>query len=271
VAASPAAVVVVSTRGLERRGREALAAYVRGGGGVLIAAGPDIDGEVIADVAGGAPLRIVVPADAKPSLRTLAPADVRHPVFHPFGANAATLGLVKFQSVARIGGDDCQTLARFTSGEPALLDCAAGDGRAMVIASDLNNRWNDFPLHPTFVAFLHEAVRYLSSARPHESEYLVGDAPEGVPRTPGVVVVGGAGNQRRQRRVAVNVDPRETDPGRLTNADFQAAVTRLKDVSASEARVRASAQEDRQRLWQYVLAVMLVALAFEGIVASRTA
>jgi hypothetical protein len=271
VAASPAAIVVLSTRGLERRGREALATYVRGGGGLLIAAGPDIDGEVIADVAGGAPLRIVMPGDAKPSLRTLAPADVRHPVFQPFGANAATLGLVRFQTVARVGGDDCQTLARFTSGEPALLDCGSGDGRAMVIASDLNNRWNDFPLHPTFVAFLHEAVRYLSSARPHESEYLVGDAPAGVPRTPGIVSVTDAGNLGRQRRVAVNVDPRETDPGRLTSADFQAAVTRLKDVGASEARVHASEQEDRQHLWQYALGLMLVALAFEGIVASRTA
>jgi len=268
--ASPAAVVVLSTRGLERRGREALASYVRSGGGLLIAAGPDIDGDVIADVAGGSPLRIVVPADARPALRTLAPADVRHPVFQPFGASAATLGLVKFQIVARVGGDECQTLARFTSGEPALLDCAGGDGRAVVIASDLNNRWNDFPLHPTFVAFLHEVVRYLSSARLHESEYLVGDVPPNVPRTPGIVAIGDGGSQGRQRRVAVNVDPRESDPGRLTPADFQSAVTRLKDVGASEAHVRASEQEDRQHLWQYALGLMLVALAFEGIVASRT-
>ena len=111
-----------------------------------------------ADVLGGSPLRILAPLDAKPSVRTLAPADVRHPIFQPFGDNAATLGLVKFQTVARIGGRDCQTIARFTTGEPALIDCAAGDGRALVLASELNNRWNDFPLHPTFVAFVHEAA-----------------------------------------------------------------------------------------------------------------
>src|SRR6185436_5845224 len=40
---SPAAVILLSTRGLERRGRETLAGYVRGGGGLLIAVGPDID------------------------------------------------------------------------------------------------------------------------------------------------------------------------------------------------------------------------------------
>ena len=142
----------------------------------------------------------------------------------------------------------------------------------MVLASDLNNKWNDFPLHPTFVAFLHEAVRYLSSARPHTGEYMVGDAPSGTPRTPGIVTIADAGaSSTRRRRVAINVDPREGDPGRLSEADFQAAVTRLKDVGASQARVQATEQEDRQHLWQYALAVMLVALAFEGVVASRAA
>lgn len=142
----------------------------------------------------------------------------------------------------------------------------------MVIASDLNNRWNDFPLHPTFVAFLHEAVRYLSSARPQGSEYLIGDAPAGMARAPGIVsVADGGAKDGRQRRVAVNVDPREVDAARVSSADFEAAVTRLKDVGASEARVRATEQEDRQHLWQYVLAVMLIALAFEGVVASRAA
>ena len=175
---------------------------------------------------------------------------------------------MRFQTVARIGGADCQTLARFTSGEPALVDCGAGDGRAMVFASDLNNRWNDFPLHPSFVAFLHEAVSYLSSARPHAAEYLIGDAPPGIPRTPGIVAVQ---EGPRARSVAVNVDPREGDRARLSAEDFQAAVMRLKDVGVSEARVQASEQEDRQHLWQYVLALMIVALACEGLVASRTA
>ena len=269
-----AAVLLVSTRGLERRGRERLASYVRSGGGVVIAVGPDVDGEVAADVLGStAPLRIVLPApDARPALRTVAPADVRHPIFQPFGANAASLGLVRFRSVARVSGADCQPLARFTTGESAILDCAAGEGRGLVIASDLNNRWNDFPLHPTYVPFLHEAVRYLSNARSHANEYLVGDAPAGLAHTPGIAVVPDErrGTSVRPRRVAVNVDPREAEPGRVSMEDFQAAVGRLKDVGRSEARVAAAEQEERQHIWQYVLALMIVALAAEGVVASRT-
>ena len=70
---------------------------------------------------------------------------------------------------SRSAAAGCQTLARFTTGETALLDCPSGEGRALVLASDLDNRWNDFPLHATFVPFLHEAVRYLASARAHAS------------------------------------------------------------------------------------------------------
>src|SRR5579872_434488 len=215
--ASYAAMLLLSTRGLERHGRDLLAKYVRGGGGLFIAAGPDVDGDVVADVLGaGAPIRIApVAVGTRPTPRSLAPADIRHPVFRPFAAGAATLGLVTFQTVARIGGDSCQTLARFTTGETALVDCPAGDGRALVLASDLDNRWNDFPVHATFVPFLHETVRYLSSAAARASEYLVADAPAGVRRSPGVVALGAPGGARpgaAPRRIAVNVDAREGDP-----------------------------------------------------------
>ncbi len=71
--------------------------------------------------------------------------------------------------------------------------------------------------------------------------------------------------------MAVNVDPREADPARMSLDDFQSAVTRLKDTRGSETRVEARQQEDRQHLWQYILALMVVFLGVEGIVASRTA
>ena len=248
--AANAAVVLLSTRGLERHGRELLARYVRSGGGVLIAAGPDVDGDVVGDVLGeGAPLRIATTADAKPEPRALAPADPRHPIFQRFGTNTATLGLVRFQQVSRVSGDGCQPLARFTTGETALIDCPAGDGRAMVFASDLNDRWNDFPLHATFVPFLHEAVKYLAGARPHGVEYVIADTPQGIARTPGVATLAAAGGHA-VRRVAVNVDPRESDPTRMSTEDFQSAVTRLKQEGASDAHVEAAQQEERQHLWQ---------------------
>jgi hypothetical protein len=269
--ASHAAVVLLSTRGLERRGRELLGAYARNGGGMLVAAGADVDGSIIADVLGAGSTLRVVTTGTRPEPRALAPTDVRHPVFQPFAGNAATLGLVTVQNASRIGGTGCQTLARFTTGDEALVECPSGDGRTLVLASDLDNRWNDFPLHATFVPFLHEVVRYLASARAHASEYFVGDAPAGVQRAPGIVTVGDPAVAAGTRRIAVNVDPREADPARITVEDFQSAVTRLKAAGGVEARVEARQQEDRQHLWQYALALMVLLLAGEGLLAARTA
>jgi len=269
--ASHAAVLLLSTRGLERRGRELLSAYVQAGGGLFIAAGPDVDSDIIADVLGsGSTLKIGAPADTRPVVRSLAPADVRHPVFHAFAGNTAILGLVKFHQASRIGGSGCQTLARFTTGDVALLECTAGEGRALVLASDLDNKWSDFPLHATFVPFVHEAVRYLASARAHASDYLVADAPAGVKKAPGFATVG-TGRTGASRRIAVNVDPRESDPARLSVEEFTSAVTPLKDAAGSEARVEARQQEDRQHLWQYAMAFMALLLVAEGVLAARTA
>ena len=266
---SQAAVFLLSTRGLERRGRELLASYARGGGGLLVASGTEMDGSIVTDVLGAASSLTIAPANGiRQEPRALAPTDVRHPVFQPFAGSAATLGFVTFQTAVRIAGSACQTLARFTTGEPALLECPSGDGRALVLASDLNNRWNDFPLHATFVPFLHEVVRYLASTRAHASEYFIGDAPAGVRRAPGLATIDAAGVQRR---IAVNVDPREADPARISVEDFQSAVTRLKTEGGVEARVEARQQEDRQHLWQYALALMAVLLAVEGLLAARTA
>jgi hypothetical protein len=266
-----AAVLLLSTRGLERRGRELLAAYAQHGGGIFIAAGPDVDGDVVGDVlGGGSTLRIAAVEGARPAARALAPVDGRHPVFQAFAGNPGSLGLVTFQNAARIGGDACQTLARFTTGDTALIECPAGEGRALVLASDLNNRWNDFPLRATFVPFVHEVVRYLASTRPRATDYLVGDAPAGVKRAPGIVTLNDAAATGGGARViAVNVDPRESDATRLSADEFQSAVTRLKDAGGIEAH-EAQEQEDQQHLWRYALAAMVVLLAAEGVLAART-
>jgi hypothetical protein len=267
-----AAVFLLSTRGLERRGRELLSTYARTGGGLLIAAGADVDGDIVADVLGtGSTLRIVTVENARPAARALAPADVRHPIFQAFSGNATTLGLVRFDRASRIAGSGCQTLARFTTGDAAFLECPAGDGRALVLAADLDNKWSDFPLHATFVPFLHEIVGYLASARAHASDYVIADAPAGVKKEPGVATIAVATQGAATRQIAVNVDARESDPSRISIEEFKSAVTQMKEVAGAEARVEARQQEDRQHLWQYAVALMVMLLAAEGLLAARTA
>src|SRR5262249_39807405 len=135
----------------------------------------------------------------------------------------------------------------------------------------LDNKWSDFPLHASFVPFLHEAVRYLASGRAHASEYLVGALPPGVQKTPGLATLGDRPGGGSTRRIAVNVDARESDSTRMSIDDFQAAVARLDQGPSSEARAEARQQEDRQHLWQYGIAVMALLLVAEGVLAARTA
>jgi hypothetical protein len=176
---------------------------------------------------------------------------------------------VRFTRTARLSASGCQTLAQFTSGEAAVIDCGIGDGRLVVIASDLNNRWNDFPLHATFLPFLHETVRYLSNAHVKSGEYLVGEVPSGVTAAPGIVTIPATATAR-PRRAAINVDPAESEPARLSVDEFGSAIARLKEAGVAEARNLEQSRESSQHFWQYALAAMMVALAVEGVVARRT-
>ena len=273
-----AALLLLSARGLDRRGRDALQSYLNAGGGLLIAAGPNVEPDVLQRTMGD-DLHLSVSPGPQNRL-TFAPVDARHPIFRPFGPAVGNLGRVEFSKSVRLGSvDDAQVIARFSNGTPALAELRVGSGRVLVFASDLNREWNDFPLHPTFVAFVHEMVRYLAAAREAPRDYLVAEAPSGVPREPGVYVLqekpgaggaqGAAARRPRSRRVAVNVDPRESDPTRMTAAQFVGAIARQSDAARTVARAEASQHEDRQRLWRYGLMAMLVSLVAEGALGRR--
>lgn len=251
-------IVVLATRGVAQRGRERLAEFVRAGGGLLVAAGPDVDPAILKDALAG-----IVDTSWEPRVPeslSFAPDDSRHPVFRVFGG-AGTLGNVGFSRAVRIISPvSANIIARYSDGSPALVEERTAGGRVLVFGSDLNYRWNDFPLQPAFVPFIHETMRYLASPRTARTEYLVGDLQAAT--TPGVVEVQG-------RRIAVNPDPRESDPTRMTAETFQAGISRLKAAAAQNEQTAANQQEDRQFLWWYGLLLMVVSLAAEGVIGRR--
>jgi hypothetical protein len=251
-------IAVLSTRAVAQRGRERLAEFVRGGGGLLIAAGPDVDPAIL----GGALAGLVEtswatrPAEAL----TFAPDDSRHPVFRVFGG-AGTLANVGFSRAVRISAPSgASVIARYSDGSPALVEERTAGGRVLVFGSDLNYRWNDFPLQPGFVPFIHETVRYLAAPRASRTEFLVGDLQAAT--TPGFV-------ELRGRRVAVNPDPRESDPARMTPETFQAGISRLNAAAVRTEQAAAQQREDGQFLWWYGLLLMVVSLAAEGVIGRR--
>ncbi|MEQ1574817.1 MAG: VWA domain-containing protein, partial [Vicinamibacterales bacterium] len=275
------ALAILGTRGIGRRGRELLAEYVSQGGGLLVGAGPAVDPVVIEEALSGLlrsrwrPRAAVSPDKA---VLRFAPDDIRHPVFRLLGG-VGTLTNVAFErSVLVAPGENADVIARFSDGSPALIDEQVGNGRVLIFASDLNREGNSFPLQPAFVPFVVESLRYLefsrastgastgTATRSSRTEYLVGDLPGAEGASPGIVRIGGAEGQGSGRRVAVNVDARESDPTRIDADAFGAMVSRLQSRAAQRARADLQDREDTLRLWQYGLALLIVSLAAESVV-----
>jgi hypothetical protein len=163
----------------------------------------------------------------------------------------------------RVVDEGSQTvLARLSGGAIALAERAAGKGRLIVFASDLDNAWSRFPLSPSFVPFAIETVRYFASDRRARHSFVLPDVPAGVPPTPGVATLA-------DKPVVVNLDVTESNPSATTADEFRNGIERLSTRSVDRATVEVRALEDRQRLWQAGLLLMLVALAGEGFVGRR--
>ena len=264
------AVVMAGAQGLDQRGRDRLAAFVRAGGGLLLVAGPALDPAVVADLFGGDPGLGLGTAVVHVEPVTLVPVDLRHPIMRGFGTMVGTLGRARFSRTRAVfdadAADAGTVIVRFDDGSPALVEHAVGAGRVLVFASDLGNAWNDFPRRPTFVPFLHETVGYLATGRAQPREFVMGNAPPGAPDRPGAVTLADDA-----RRIVLNVDPRESDPTPMASELFDASVDRLTVAAAREARAEAGEQEAGQRLWRYALMLMALTLVAEGLLGSRTA
>jgi hypothetical protein len=255
-------IAVLGTRGLDQQGRQRLAEFVRSGRGVLLTAGPDVEPAVVRQALTGVVTTSWRDRDA--GQLSFAPDDARHPVFRLFGG-AGALGNVRFTRAALIEPSrSANVIARYTDGTPALVEERESGSRVLVFGSDLNHRWNDFPLQPAFLPFVHEALRYLASPHDGRAEFVVGELAGTAGLTPGAVAIGSSG-----RRVAINIDTREADPRRMTVDAFQSGISHLHTRAEQQAAAEARQQEDQQSLWRYGLLLMVFSLAAEGLLGRR--
>jgi hypothetical protein len=251
------AVALLSTRGLDRSARDAITAFVRGGGGLLVAAGPDLEPEVVSGMFGWK--QGTITADGNPRAASFTATDARHPIFRPFGPLAANLGQVRFTRAWQLDPQGWQIAAQFDDGRPAVMERAEGSGRVVLFASDLDRRWNDFPLHPSFVPFVVETLRHVAARQVEVDQFLVGRTPAGVNAAPGLHRLPDG------RLIAVNVDPGETATGVMTPAEFVAMLDPIPQAPQQQA-AREEQTESRQSLWRYGLFLMLATLVVESFI-----
>ena len=232
-------------------------------------------------------------ADTPQKTVALVAVDGRHPIFRPFLNPSGALGDVYVEHYRRLNDQDGRSvLARFAGAGNAMTEQAVGRGRLLLFASDLDNRWNRFPLNPAFVPWVVETARYLTQGRGRRDSFTLPDVPADAPLAPGVYRTGatgvaageeGAGGETGAAGlagrsgaaggilVAVNTDIRESNPARTSVEEFTGAITRLNQVADVRAQAEARQQEERQRLWQLGLIVMFLALAGEGLIGRKAA
>jgi hypothetical protein len=146
-----------------------LAHYVRGGGGVLIAAGTSIGRLSRVPLFGANILGANYYSNGPAGYLTVGDTDTSHPSI----AKAGRWSDAKFYYAVKTDGAGSQIAARLTDGTPLLLDKKIGEGRVLLLTSGLDNITNDFPLHPDFVPFVEQSAFYLSgSERPAGSQVV---------------------------------------------------------------------------------------------------
>ena len=103
--------------------------------------------------------------------------DYGHAVFEPFRApRSGDFSTARFYSYRGLkAAKDATVLARFDTGEPALVEKAIGRGRVVMFASTIDLSWNDLALKPVFLPFVHQLGRHLSGFREQPAYLTIGE------------------------------------------------------------------------------------------------
>ncbi len=122
-----------------------LTAFVEGGGGLMLATGSRAGWPSAR--ASWLPATIGPAVDRARGAARLSGMDFGHQIFEPFRApRSGDFSTARYYSYrALTAATGASVLARFDTGEPALVERLAGRGRVVVYASTLDLSWNDLP------------------------------------------------------------------------------------------------------------------------------
>jgi hypothetical protein len=282
---------------------DTLVRFVNNGGQMLVSTGPKTQADTF-----NTSLQQVTPAVLREAVQTKAGESVAitevkfdHPIFEVFqesGRLAAANVIGYFRSEPKA---NTTVLARFEDGSPALVEGRTGKGRVLLFTSSLGPSWNDLPLTPLYLPFIHQMVRYAGTREENAwyglgQTFTVGRRQEAAP--PAIDTPGGArlsesrltpdgdllvtarepGFYRLRYNgapgfAAVNVDGAEGDFTKLNFGEFVAGVTGgAGSAEGSDANRLLSNEEveGRQKVWWSLLLVALLLLLLEAFLAQRT-
>jgi hypothetical protein len=278
--------------------------FVEGGGGLFVAIGSRATWSQDVDIL---PAALQAPVDrTRGDAARIGALEYGHPVFEPFRAprsgDFAAARIYGYRTV--MPAADAQVLARFDGGAPALLERRIGAGRVLLWASTLDLSWNDFPLKPVYLPFIHRAARHLASYSEPPPWLTVGQVLDtsagaaaqpvsGVVLTPsgrrvavdeegaevlelteqGFYEVRAQSGDTVNAVVASNVDTAESDLTAMDPKEIVAAATSGgpggRQAGAAGLPPTPEVQERSQRLWWYVLFLGILLLGADTLISNR--
>lgn len=230
----------------------------------------------------------------------LAQIDFQHPLFAPFAdprfSDFTKIHFWKYRRFDATALPGMRVLARFDSGDPAIIQTPLGKGSVVVFASTWRPLDSQLALSSKFVPLFSTLLEQSSNVPVPKAQYFIGDevplAPSPQPlkirqpdgaeieatniftatNEPGIYAIT-PGTQR----FAVNLAPDESRLTPLPPERFTALGVPLRkairatpvETAQREAQAQAAEIESRQKLWRWLLVAALVVLLLETLIAGR--
>lgn len=272
--------------------------YVEAGGSLLLAPGDRVNPEIF-----NRQFAAILPATLQGQGRlerddylVIADFDRRHPILRPLDTDWSA----RFEGHWSLLADaEADILMRFDNTEPALVERTVGEGKVILFASAMDMEWNNLPLQGMFLPFVHETLRHLAQPEIKQRAYQVGDSftldPSGDATsiealTPSGSVINFANDSFVISAdepglitatvddvvvtYAVNILPGESNFTRVAVATLFDSIINP-DTDPIQSREVRTAQlmeelERPQRLWWWILSLVMLLLLAEALVANRT-
>jgi hypothetical protein len=283
-----------------------LTQYVRSGGSLLIAAGTSAGARSQIPIFGARILETRDYSRVPDRFMTVGSVDSSYAAVAKADGWAGVKFFYALQVDPGSGPEAARVIVRLGDQTPLLLEKRIGEGRVVLLTSGLDNLTNDFPLHPAFVPFIEQTARYLAGgerqggARPVDAFLELRNAKE---KAQGVEVTDPEGRRPltlgeaasaqsfqlteagyyqlrlangRQNEVAVNPDPKESNLDVIPDdvlALWQGKGGQSPEEGASAVQAAATGtakpRQTQQRLWWYVMLLVLGSAVAESVLASR--
>ena len=235
----------------------------------------------------------------------LAHVAFEHPLFAPFAdSRFSDFTKIHFWSYRKMDFTSvpkAEVLARFDTGDAAIIAVPSGKGRVFVFTSGWHPPDSQLGLSSKFVPLLYSLVELSCAAPPAPQQYVVGstlpitpaavgpvtlDLPTGsklrlnagetnyVATEPGVYIAAGPA---ATARLAVNLDPGESRTAPMAQDELERlgipglASTVALQEGEKKMRMQNAELEARQKLWRWLIVVALAVLLIETWIAGRTA